>query len=686
MLATLLACQPAAGRSADRIGAYVLCTVLATAWTAFAGKDVPWDALHYHLYAGYSVFHDRVAIDYFPAGPQTYFVPYAHAPLSLMVGAGWPSLAIGIAFACLHSLALWLTWELARAVSRDEEGRSPALVIWSAVALALANPALLQALGSSFTDITTGTLALGGYVALVNSFHAHRVNRLALAGVLLGAAAALKMSNAVFALMPALPLVLGSARNWRTRWQGLLLFGACAAGALVLIGGAWAYALWTTFGNPLFPMLDGLFNPAAPVGGAVAVAAEPASPLFRLLGAMDVMRDPRFLPSSLAEAFMRPFDMLAARRMIHMETMAADMRYAALMCLPVLWLVVTLRRRSQSAPFAAYPPSQRAWASLTMSFLVAWVLWLLISGNSRYFIPMACIAAVILIAGVHRVLSGMPRVQGYAVMVLLGVQALLLYEAADLRWSAQPWDGAWTQATVPTNLKSQPFLYLSMDSQSQSFLVPSLAPGSAFVGMGADVDPEGRDGQRIRALIKTHSPQLRMLTLVRQVELDGRPIAPAAATFDYPLRRLGLRVDVSDCEYIRYRGYSDAIEQVGPRSGSRDQIYVYTCRLVPGDGLSDAELASKRLADQVLDRVERACPDLFRSRHTTSVRNGSIWRRGYPDFAIWVNDDGWVRFADLLRGGGDFSGLGSANEWIKSPRPLKCWRERGRFHVERSDF
>ncbi len=671
---------------AERLGAYALCTVLAIAWTLFAGKDVPWDALHYHLYAGYSVFHDRVAVDYFPASSQTYFVPYAHAPLSLMVAAGWPSLAIGIAFACLHSTALWLTWELARAVSRDAEGRSRALVVWGSVALALANPVLLQALGSSFTDITTGALALGGYVALVNTFHGHRVHRLALAGVLLGAAAALKMSNAVFALIPALPLVLGTTQNWRTRWRGLLLFAACAAGALVLIGGAWGYTLWTTFGNPVFPMLDGLFNPTTPVGGAVAVAAEPASLLFRLLGAMDVMRDPRFLPSSLAEALMRPFDMLAARRGIHTETMAADMRYAALMCLPVLWLVVALWRRSKSAPSAAYPRSQRSWASLAISFVLGWVLWLLVSGNSRYFLPMACIAAVILVAGVHRVLTGMPHVQGFAVAMLLSVQALLLCEAAELRWDAQPWDGSWTQPTVSTNLQSQPFLYLSMDSQSQSFLVPSLAPGSAFVGMGVDVDPESRDGQRIRALIKTHSPQLRMLTSVRRVELDGRPIAPAAATFDYPLRRLGLRVDVSDCEYIRYRGNSDALEQAGPKSGSRDQIYVYTCRLLPGGGLTEAELASKRLADQVLDRVESACPDFFRSRHATAVRNGSIWRRSYPDFATWVNDDGFVRFADLFRGGGDISGLGTANEWIKSPRPLKCWREGGRLHVERNDF
>lgn len=681
--------QPSAvgrGLIQQRIAAYATFALLSIAWTLFAGKDVPWDALHYHLYAGYSVFNDRVAIDYFPAGPQTYFVPYAHAPLGLMIQAGWSALAIGIAFACLHAIALWLTWELALAVSLGSNARSPALVAWGATVLALTNPVLLQALGSSFTDITTGAVALGGYVALVNAYYGHRVYCVALAGALLGTAAALKMSNAVFALVPALPLVLSCAPTWRSRWQSMLIFAAGAAGTLLLIGGPWAYALWKTFGNPLFPMLDGLFNPTAPVGGVVA-PTDPAPPLHKLLGAMDVMRDPRFLPSSLSEALMRPFNMLAARRAVHTETLAADMRYAALLCLLVLSLIVGLCRRSLSSAEATIEgPGRHAWAALMTSFVLAWVLWLLISGNSRYFLPMACIAAVVLVAGLQRALVALPRAQGLVLAGLLGVQLLLLSNSAEFRWSAQPWGGAWTQATIPANLQAQPFLYLSMDSQSQSFLLPYLAPGSAFVGMGVDIDPESRDGQRIRALINTHAPRLRMLTLVKAIESDGRPVAPTANTFDYPLRRLGLRVDPGDCDYIRYLGNPDVVERAGPISGSRDQVHVYTCRVVLGGGLTEAELAGKRLADQVLDRVEGACSSLFRARHTTSVRNGTIWRRSYPDYVTWVNDDGFVRFADLLRGGGDISGLGTVKEWLESPRPLKCWRQGGRVHVERSDY
>jgi hypothetical protein len=666
-----------------RVVAYVTCMLFAIAWTLYAGKDVPWDALHYHLYAGFSAFNDRTAIDFYPAGGQTYLNPYAHAPLYLMVRAGWPSLAIGIALACLHSAMLWLTWELARAVSRRTDGTSPAAVTWSAVALAALNPVLLQELGSSFTDITTGALALGGYVALANAFAAARPVRLVgLGGALLGAAAALKLSNAVLALVPALPLVLGWATTGRLRVRALLVFGGCAGVVALAFSGPWAWQLERAFGNPFYPMLNDVFRPTDLVTTtAGAASAAPASPVAAALRVFNSMRDPRFLPSSLAEALVRPFEMLRPRRLIHTETMAADARYAGLLLLSALALVALVWRRWRGVA-ATETSSGRPLACLVASFVIAWLLWLGISGNSRYFLPMACIAAVILVAGLRRVLAGLPRAQGYALVVVLSLQGLLLATAAEFRWSPQHWGGPWVQPAVPSRLQTEPNLYLPIDSQSQSFLLPSLAPGSAFMGLN-DIAPDGRDGQRARALLDGNASRLRMLKLVQAIESDGRPVAPAPAAFDFPLRRLGLRVDTGDCDYISYKGNPDVIERSGPRSGPRDRVYLYTCRVLPGPGLTEAELARKRVVDSVLDRVEDACPEFFHPRRMASLRSGAIWRRNYPDFVTWVNDEGFVRFADLIRGGGDFVAIGREEEWVRAPQRLSCWRAGGRDHVER---
>ena len=604
-----------------------------------------------------------------------------------MVQAGWPSLAIGIVLACLHSVMLWMTWELARGVTRaDVDATWTTVVALVAVAQALLNPVFLQELGSSFNDITTGTLALAGYVALVKAFAGGRLGLVALAGTMLGASAALKMSNTFLALAPALPLVLGCMTTARTRLLALLVFVACTCATALTIGGPWAWRLDHAFGNPFFPLLNDVFHPlertADAAQAALVASSSPIDTLGRLFNAM---RDPRFLPTSIDEAVLRPFDMLQARRLIHTETMAADMRYVGLIVAALLGMAaVALRRRRGTKKLE--PPSDRAFACLAASFVIAWVSWLAISGNSRYFLPMACVAGVLLVVGLQRIFLGASRALAWSLALVLGAQGVLLWQAAEFRWSPNPWAGTWVQPEIPARLRTEPHLYLPMDPQSQSFLLPSLAPGSAFVGQGGGFDgtPESYGGRRTRALIDANLPRLRMLKLVEAIESDGRPIAPKSDTFDFPLRRLGLRVDTGDCEYIHYNGNRSVIERSGPRSGPRGVVYIHTCRVVPGPGPTETELARKRIADLVLDHVEAACPELFPPRGASSLRSGQIWRRNYGDVVIWLNEEGFVRFVDLIRGGGDFVSLGREEDWITAPQKLSCGRAGGRFHVQPS--
>jgi len=671
-----------------RPAVYGLITALAVAWTLLAGKDVPWDALHYHLYAGFSAVNARLGIDYFPAGTMSYNNPYAHLPLYWMVRANWPSLAIGVTFACLHGVMLWMIYELAHAVSRRPDGTSPATVTVGAVALAAMNPILLQEMGSTFTDITTGTLALGGYVALVKTFFDNRLRWVALGGVLLGAAAALKLSNGVLALLPALPLVWGCVTTTRKRLLSLVVFSTASGVAALLLVAPWAWQLEQAFGNPFFPMMGEVFTPhnnsgAGAVGAANAPAAVGSGALEALMRFFNGMRDPRFLPADLVEAALRPLEMIRPRRLIHTEVMAADARYAALMVLPIL-AFAGWAARLRSGALVAQVDGFRPLPWLAATFVVAWIIWLAISGNSRYFLPMAGVASVVLLAGTYRALAMWPRVRFYALTTLFGVQGLFLWQATDHRWDAQPWHGPWIQATIPQRLLSEPFLYLPMDKQSHSFLIPLLAPGSSFVGIEVKFASETQFGWHARQLIDRNTDRLRMLKLVMAIEPDGRPIAPEASTFDDPLRRFGLQVDTRDCEYIYYQGNPSVITKEGPRSGPRDRVYLLTCRVVPGPGLTDTDLAGKDIADVVLNRLENECPQLLPAGRS-SVRSGSIWRRDYPDLVAWVNDEGLVRFADLLRGGGNVVELGFVKDWLVAPRKLRCWRERGQGRIEISN-
>lgn len=671
----------------ERIFAYGICTALAIAWTLFAGKDIPWDALHYHVYAGFGALNDRLTTDLFPAGMQTYINPYSHVPLYLMLKAGWSALAIGAALATIHSVTLWITWELAHTVSRAPDGSSPAVVTWAAMGLALFNPVLLQELGSSFNDISTGALALAGYLALVKAFSRAPFRMVALGGVFLGAASALKLSNMIFMLLPALPLVLGGKNSTRERVRAVFIFFLCAAAGMLVAGAPWAWRLYEAFGNPLYPMLDGLFHTDQTATKTNSLQGLPPASFLETLGHfVQGMRDPRFLPSTLSDAVMRPFSILRSQRLVHTETMAADVRYAALFLLGVASVFAwrwRLRRSAVHSQVQSSVDSSNAFICLAISFAIGWSLWLAISGNSRYFVPMACIAGVLLVTGMYRLFAvSSPRMLWYALALLFCIQGTLFFHATEYRWSPQRWGGEWLQISMPKRLSVEPYLYLPLDSQSQSFLLPWLASGSTMVGIASGIAPESKEGRRAKELMETNVARLRMLKLVDSIESDGRPVKMDPQRFDYPLRRFGFEVDINDCDLISYQGNPSVTERQGVRAGARDQVQLYSCKVIPGPGETDAEQKGKQAADLILDRVEAECPSLFAQNRGGSWRSGEIWRRNYADLVVWVNDGGAVRFADLVRGGGDVIEIGRAQDWTHAKVRLRCWRDGGRAHVE----
>jgi hypothetical protein len=96
-----------------RLPVYVACTAWALLINYAIGKEMAWDTLNYHLYAGFSAVNDRFSQDYFPAGPQSYLNPYPYVPFYALVSSGLSALQSASLLAIVHSLILWLTFELA---------------------------------------------------------------------------------------------------------------------------------------------------------------------------------------------------------------------------------------------------------------------------------------------------------------------------------------------------------------------------------------------------------------------------------------------------------------------------------------------------------------------------------------------------------------------------------------------
>jgi hypothetical protein len=653
-----------------RLPVYAACTALALLCNLLAGKEMAWDMLNYHFYAGFSALHDRFAQDYFAAGAQSYFNPYAYLPFYVLVRSGLSALAVASALAIAHSMMLWLSFEVGMLVAPSANPRTRLAVGLCSAAFALINPVLVQQIGSSFADVTTGTLALGGWLALVHAIQQPRSRHVLLGGLLLGAACALKPTNAVHAISAAVVLVMLPV-PLATRARYTLRYGVSVVASFAIICAPWSYRLQRNFGNPVFPLLNNVFRSSQ-------FTTEP-------------LRHFRFIPNSLTEALWRPFAIVSPGAMVHEELSAPDLRYAVLILLTAAVLLHTWlggAQRTAPTPAAHDDGGARIAMGLGLGLCVDWTLWLYGSGNARYFLPMACIAGTLVIALIFR-LQVPPKARNWLLASILAAQSFQVWEGSDYRWNEAAWGGPWFRVDMPSRLAAEANLFLSIGVQSNSFLAPYVARGSGLVNFsgGYALGAEGETGQRIQALMHSHAPHLRMLATGAHVYDDSEGRGPSRSQIDGALRRLGLRVDPSDCETITVRGLPAELEfTIGKHSvpllRSDNTSYVVSCRVMADGRDARAFMAEERAADVVLDRVEDACPLLFKPRRTSTEHPGTIWLRDYldTDVLLWIAH-GEVEFRDLIRGQGEVGRLGHAVDWARAAQPLRCERRDGRYYA-----
>jgi hypothetical protein len=288
-------------------------------------------------------------------------------------------------------------------------------------------------------------------------------------------------------------------------------------------------------------------------------------------------------------------------------------------------------------------------------------------------------------------------------VAIFAAQALEVCAGATYR-DHVPWGGdSWLEVSVPKALEAQPDLYFDFEQQSNSFVIPFLAPGAGFINLDGDyvLGPGGANGRHVQWLIRKYSPRLR--TLVLQPSADE---LSAAGPWDLShendtLEHFGLRVDAGDCARIRIRdaqASSTTALQRGPGGPGGDagshivrvaqptDAFLMTCRVVADAGSDSSLLAGESRANIVFDRLEHACPGVFQPAGSVTLdfgdaRQGYSWIRRYGNTGLsTVITGGIVKFIDPLRGGPAVY-LGREADWEKSPLALSCGRRGRRYYA-----
>ena len=648
---------------------YAAFTLLAVALNYVFGKDMSWDLLHYHFYAGFSALNDRFEQDYFAAGPQSYFNPYVYVPFYVLVKLGLPALVVGTVLAMAHSVVLWLTYELACSVCPSADPKERLFFGLCATLLALMNPVLLQQIGSSFADVTTTGLVIGGWLLLVRTVLRPRIRLVIFAAIFLGLATALKPTNGVHALAGFF-LVAFVPRPPLGRVRDLMYFGATLGISFALTAAPWSIRLASRFGNPVFPLLNNLFR----------------SPEFSTAPSKAY----RFIPDSFTQALLRPFDISGTGGMIHEELSSPDLRYAMLVSVFLMFVIAWFwRSRRPQSPPATLPQSRsanRTLAALGCGFTVDWIVWLNGSGNSRYFIPMACVAAVLAVAFLLRLLANHTLGRNGIFIALFAAQGTQLALGTDFRWNAAPWNERWFNVEMPAKLATEPSLYLSLGGPSNSFLVPFLAKNSGFVNFSGDyvLGPDGSNASRVMAMIKHSLPHVRVLVNGERIFEDAARREPRQVDVEDILRSFGLRIDMRDCETITVKGLRpkpwrafNSSMPAPPATGYSSQFA--TCHLLPDPSDQSQEATARRAVNVVLDRLEDACPTLFQPPRPQTEHVNQVWLRTYlaTDLTAWVGS-GEVKFVSAVRDPREID-VGREEEWAKGSLPLECGRLNGAY-------
>lgn len=647
------------------LGLDALSLIISVSLALYLGPDINWDLFSYHLYAADYQYFRRVDQDYMGASLQGYLNGVAYLPLYGMFRMGASTETILSVLGALHALNLMAVHRVARALRQaDDEGIAESLLFrCGAVVLAAASPLFWVELGSSFSDVLASIPVLFAVYIWLNDTHARHAQRdwrFPTFGValLLGLAVGLKLTAALWVLPVVFLMFFVNQRGGNPSGFVLLTFAGGVVG-FTSVSGWWAVKMWSEHGNPLFPLLNNLFqSPDAPLG---------------------IFKHHRFIPDSMQEIMLFPVGMVKLVGGAHSELFALDIRPLAMFALTSLLAVLFVIRYPRGAVFRA-STSPGFWLAVLLA--VVWFIWLTISGNGRYVMPLWFLLGVSLVWVLWSLTSSL-RWRIYGVLMLAVIQLGSNFSGGVERWGAIGPQNKYLSANIPSEWRSTPRLFFSLQNQSLSFLAPQVHSDSGFVNLLGQVPLNFSSSQwgRVEALLNRHGGKVQTLQTVsrgasedQQNEIDKKAIQVQQAN----LLPYQMKILLGSCvSFSMWRGGEGEESSFTP-------LYDRVVSCV-AERMSDEELVAIRpffpvfqAANRLFEEIESACPNVSRGMSATTRYTGDSYFRQYvnTDVTIVVYPVGGVVRASDFYGDTKITGCFKSEQLAKLVLENKKWKSR----------
>ena len=454
----------------------ILCLACGGLVSVWLKQDANWDLMNYHIYNPWALLHNRAEIDLFAAGIQTYFNPLLDIPYYYLAFV-WLSdqpRAVAFLMGLPYGLVIFFALYTSRRVLSDlgVTPRAQPFIACLLVAFGATGAATFPQVGTTFNETHIAALILGGVALLLSGLRGpdletkHR--RTLLGGLLFGLAAGLKLTASIYAPAAVIALLLVAAPRRHAMTTVTAFCLAWAIGFCIAFGW-WAFHLYNSTGNPMFPLFENVFHTS-------------------WLGSGNGI-DSRFKPHSVLQAIFYPFYWIDTSSVTVAEPVFSDPRFSA--ALIAFFALIAARLFSKNGQ-ANGPSGNAGVPSIPQSSLfvltfvaMAYVTWLSLFSILRYAVTIEVLSGLAICICV--ILASRFFNSSISAATLLLFAVLLLFcVASKTRYPA------WGRADFgPVVLDVQP-VQLAPDSlvivlgPPQAYALPSLAkqnPDVQFVGI-----------------------------------------------------------------------------------------------------------------------------------------------------------------------------------------------------------
>ena len=487
---------------------YLLFCLTTALFLFWKGQDRNWDLLNYHFYQGYSLLTDRFTHDVAAAGLQSFLNPTANIIAFVSLNYfPFPFSAWAILLIQLVSLPaiVMLAKEIGKALGHEKTFTSAI----AAIALSLQAPLWWSELGTTFFSSWTAPLIIWGvYFIFTAKLESSFIKRnLLIAGLFFGLATGLKLTNAPFAVAAVLMVITLFFSIWRTAVRASLYF-LIACGVGFLFTAWWNWHLFVTWGSPVFPFYNAIFN----------------STFYDVIN----FRDMRWYFASFTE-LLTYISETALGTLKTSENLFADMRYliVALLIPTALLYRSTAKLNAQLIAFMWFMAS-------------SFILWALVFAYQRYLIPFELLLGLVIWILLARLVRS--EWSRNAILIGLNVCALLLIQVPD--WGHAPMAfGQKNPFSIQMNQRlhdtAARYLVVRAPSSPVSYVLPYFHPDSRFFGIGFSSQVDNLIFRRVE---EPSSLPVRVLA----VDRDSHRIPDTLQQIGFDPIKQSL-----DCEYFR---------------------------------------------------------------------------------------------------------------------------------------